>query len=439
MKPSAPIRHPVSHARLAGSWLVAALLVACGGGGGDGGTPATSTTSTYAAGTVTGLGSVIVNGVRYDDSSASVTGEDDSAGHASDVKVGMQVEVESGPVSCSTDSSGSTTCTARATHVGYGWSALLGPIDAGSLVAGTSFQLLGQTVLIGSNTTIEFQSAAQTALAAGMIVEVHGVYDKATGETSATRIEVKAADLAAFYSGTGDTDRYRLRGALALFDATARTATIGGQPVHFASGLDLSSLADGQILRVRIVPAASASTATPWEVDRVKPGERHLGEHRGSHAELEGTITDFSAAADGLSVSFKIDGNDVQVVLASVRFDDGITAADLADGARVEVEGQVDATSGALIASKIELKKRKGGTEKVESTELHGVTSNYDATARTFTLRGETVLINADTVFRSPLVEADLAAAAGVQVEVKGVHSADGTTIVATLIKRDNN
>ncbi len=45
-----------------------ALLVACGGGGSDG-TSSAAPAAQY-EGTVTGFGSVIVNGVRFDDSQA---------------------------------------------------------------------------------------------------------------------------------------------------------------------------------------------------------------------------------------------------------------------------------------------------------------------------------------------------------------------------------
>ncbi|MEY4753029.1 MAG: hypothetical protein RJA44_704, partial [Pseudomonadota bacterium] len=139
-----------------GSLLLSALvLAACGGGGSDAGTPVASN---YAAGTITGFGSVIVNGVRYDDSSASVNGEDDSSTSTSSLKIGMQVEVESEGVVCSTDTSGAQTCTAKAGRISHGGNSLVGPVDAGSLISGTSFTLLGQKVLISSTTTFNYDS-----------------------------------------------------------------------------------------------------------------------------------------------------------------------------------------------------------------------------------------------------------------------------------------
>jgi hypothetical protein len=392
----------------------------------------------FAAGTVTGFGSVFVNGVRFDDSSAQVDGDDDTVGTVTDLKIGMQVEVESGDVSCTTDAAtGIQTCAAKAAHIAYGGQSLVGPIDTGSLAAGNSFTLLGQKVTIGAATTVSFDSTGLTALAEGLIVEVHGSYDKTTGETAATRIEARAVDLAGFYSGASDAHRYRLRGALANLDTTLRTATVGGQSVHFADGLDLSTLVTGATVRVRLVPKASADAANPWEADKFKLSQRGLDKFKGSHAELEGTISDWVAAIDGNGASFKLDGAAVTVVFADVQFADGATAADLMDGTRVEVAGTVDAVTGALVARKIEIKRAKGGVEKVQTFEYHGVASGYDATAHTFQLRGELIEVTADTSFKAPLSEADLASGTTQRIEVKGVRSADGTRVVASLIKAD--
>ena len=61
--------------RAAAATLLASLLLVAGcGGGGDGAVMTFSTTapSVYTLGTITGFGSVIVNGVRFDDTQASI-------------------------------------------------------------------------------------------------------------------------------------------------------------------------------------------------------------------------------------------------------------------------------------------------------------------------------------------------------------------------------
>src|SRR5512147_35483 len=76
-------------------WLAAivVLLTACGGGGGSGGgaVPVASSAG-VARGTVTGFGSVFVNGVEYDTSNASFS-RDGEDSHQSDLSVGMIVKI----------------------------------------------------------------------------------------------------------------------------------------------------------------------------------------------------------------------------------------------------------------------------------------------------------------------------------------------------------
>src|SRR5512135_1809081 len=77
--------------------VLAALVAGCGGGGGSStdGTkppPAASTKTTIVKGAITGFGSVIVNGVRYDSDSATVRIEGKPAS-VMDLKVGEVVRL----------------------------------------------------------------------------------------------------------------------------------------------------------------------------------------------------------------------------------------------------------------------------------------------------------------------------------------------------------
>ena len=92
-------------AALLAASLGPALLAACGGGG-DGGTPIGGggvTPQSLMIGPIAGLGSIIVNGVRFDDSTAQVSNDEDGSGHPSrDLKLGMMVEVESSRINDAT-------------------------------------------------------------------------------------------------------------------------------------------------------------------------------------------------------------------------------------------------------------------------------------------------------------------------------------------------
>ncbi|MEQ1804588.1 MAG: DUF5666 domain-containing protein, partial [Burkholderiaceae bacterium] len=139
-------QHPLQSAlKLA---CVTVVLAGCGGGGGG-----SSSATSFAYGPISGFGSIIVNGVRFDDSSSSVSSEDDddsSTRHSSsDLKLGMVVAVQGGPIT--SDDSGHHS---RAGDIRFG-SELVGPVVGTPDVANKRFTLLGQTVQIGANTIFD--------------------------------------------------------------------------------------------------------------------------------------------------------------------------------------------------------------------------------------------------------------------------------------------
>ena len=99
----------------------------------------TGGTGTYASGPITGFGSIIVNGVRFDDSAAAVSDDDGAAIGRDRLKLGMQVEIESEVVS--DDGSGRK---ARAAHVRF-CSEIVGPVEGAPDVASGRLTVLGNT------------------------------------------------------------------------------------------------------------------------------------------------------------------------------------------------------------------------------------------------------------------------------------------------------
>jgi hypothetical protein len=453
-------RRPIAALTAVASVLLSsALLAACGGGNGVGGAGTGSgnglgagraTVSGISAGAVTGKGSTIVNGVRFDDASARVLGDDDSSRSGDDVKVGMQVEVEFNAASCSaSDPTGATTPTCKADSIRFGDNSLLGPVSGWGAVAGSlgSFSVLGQKIATTASTTVKFENST-TVLADGAIVEVYGSWDKSTGITTATRIEVKAAGFAGL---PASVKFFRLRGQL-----DARAGTIGGVAVDLG-GVNTTGL-DGQLVRARLTPAAGA----PFAVSQLKSAVRKLDDRGSARTELEGSIADWLYAADSRSATFTLGGVKVSLTVSN---DAGssLTAVLLADldaalavlpavPVRVGVKGTVGA-DGVLVASLLSLEDdtggsagnssgnsgnsgKAGGNTSLGKFELHGQIGMVDAVKHSFTLRDETILVDAATQFASSgLNEAGLVA--GLKVEVKGKRSAGGTAIVATRIKLD--
>ena len=383
--------------------FAAALVAGCGGGGGDAATagsstaPATASTAAYTQGTITGFGSVIVNGVRFDESTATVTDEDGSLKAASSLRLGMRVEVDSAKVDAST-------ATARASAVRYG-AQVLGPVSA---VAATSITVLGQVVDITATTVFDDSLVGGlAAVAVGAVVKVHGLADAATGHIVATRVEPE----------TGAT-AYRLRGTVASLDTTFKTFAIGGAVISYA---DLAAsqvpdtLANGVALRVKLAttPANGAWVAQSLHVKASKPADTSV-------AHLRGAITAFTSAT-----AFTVDG--LVVDAGNAAFPDGIAGVVL--GAQVEVHGTV--SNGVLVATRVSIESKHRGDDD-RKLELHGAITAVDATAKTFVLRGVTVSV-AGTVTYTGGTEAGLVV--GAKVAVRGGVGSTRTQVLAVTIK----
>ena len=371
--------------------LSAMVLAACGGGG-----SATSTTpSTFALGRISGFGSIVVNGVHYDESHAIVKDEDGATHNQNELKLGMVVEVQAGEI-------GESNNRQNATAQDITFSSLIrGPIDS---VGADSIVVLGQTVKVVAATVFdETLSGGLTALTAGTVVKVYGTFDSTTGVYSASRIEPQ--------SGAGS---YRLRGAVSAYDPVAKTLTIGRAVIDVSAVTIPDGLRAGSLVRVKLSTTRAVSGA--WVAISVKNGLFEPQEN--DHTEVEGTITDFTSAT-----VFSIDGLPVD----ASKVDPAPTG--LAKGVRVEVEGTV--VNGILVATKVKTKTDEQDAQ--QGFDVDGSITAADATMSTFVLRGVTVSFDAATVKFVGGTAADLTV--GARVEVHGALANDGVTLVATRIE----
>ena len=378
--------------------LATLVLVACGGGGAD--APSTTTppvsplASVYAAGPVTGFGSIIINGVRFDDSGAAISDDDGRVMAEAEVHLGFQVEVAGLPGS--DDAHG----IAHAIHV---HSALIGPVSAVDASAGT-LTVLGQTV------TVDAQTAFDTALGSGLasvatgaVVQVHGQFDTASGSYLATRIELDAA-----------ATHYKIRGTITALDATARTLSIGATAIDFSTTTGVpTDLAVGKLVAVRLATTPVGST---WTATAIFDGQRLVHDHDAAH--LRGVISAFTSATQ-----FSVDGNPVDASSAS--FPNG--QAGIVLGATVEVKGPL--VNGVVVATVVSVEDEHH--RDASRVELHGTISALDTTAQTFVVRGVTVSYAGVVDFHDGSAAS---LANGLFVEVHGGFSTDGTVVDATRI-----
>jgi hypothetical protein len=388
---------------------VAMLVASCGGGGGGGGggfgsgdDPGT------ASGTITGFGSVFVNGVEWDTSGAAIT-VDDAAGIESDLRAGQIVTLRG-----TLDDDG---VTAEADSVEVD-SILEGPVLLIDTAGGT-LVVLDQVVLASADTSYDDSIPDRVAdgrralddLQTGDVIEVSGYRDAQTA-VRATRIGIRSGG-GAVYEVTGrvsnvQADSFQI-GALVV-DRNGLQAPVSGDLVEVEGTLN------GAVL----------------EATRIEAGLDAPDGDSGDQLEVEGFITAVASATD-----FSVGKYDVMTDGAT-EFDGG-TAAGLVVNAKVEVEGELD-SSGNILADRVEFRVSPDDT----NVEVAGFVSAVNAAAGTVTIEGLGVVAQVDAATRledrtgndGVLTLAELAA--GDYVEVRGVENESVATndVRATRLER---
>ena len=386
--------------------LTAALAIAGCGGGGETvagidarGNPVA--TAVASQGAITGFGSVVVNGVRYDTSSATFT-LDGALGLQSDLAVGDVVTV------LGTVNSDGTSPTA--TSVTFD-DAVEGPISAIDTVAQT-LTVLGQLVRVDAETSFDDSISPRglDGLNVADVIEVSGFF-LADGSISATRIEPKPAggelEITGIVSNLVGTT-FEINGFVVDFDTAMLQNFPGGTP---EDGQRVEAKGDG-------LGGLGQLIAT-----RVEFKNNDLGSD-GDHVELEGFVTRFSAATD-----FDVEGVPVTTNAQTV-FENG-TSADVALNRKLEVEGEISA-AGVLVATKVEIKS--SGFIRVDSL-VEDVQTNQ------ITVLGIVFEVNESTRFEdNSAADLDIFnlshVVVGDFVEIRGFDGAGG--LVATRLERDD-
>ena len=393
-------------AQALGAGLLAVSIAACGGGGGVAGV-GTGGTGSFAVGSIGAFGSIIVNGVRFEDETAQVFDADGQARSRADLRLGMVVEV------LATDlvpGEAGTERTAQAQVIRYG-SEVLGPVE---LVdpASRSLTVLGQRVDVPEDTVIDVGGLSTSFEGAGFepgqVVQVYGYLNVlGNGRYTATRIERVMPPVAA----------YQVRGIVRDLDGPNQRFRLGNLLVQ--AGGRIGEFAEGQRVRVRLAPTP-VGLAT-YALDASTPAARSLPDR--DDVEVEGLITGFTTAQQ-----FQVEGLPVDASTARVTGD----PTRLGLGVRVEVEGFI--RNAVLVATEVEILDGARGGPGSE-VELSGRAQDVDTVNRTFTLRGLRVRYDQNTEFDGGSA-ADLVNGRELE-EVEGRLDADGFTVYATEIEFD--
>ncbi|MFL6656784.1 MAG: DUF5666 domain-containing protein [Massilia sp.] len=407
------ISHPLT---LISAACAAAILAACGGGGGSSETPAPAPAapapvvlgSPTVSGTITGFGSIIVDGVRIDDKLVTA-GKEKANGDITTVelKLGQHVEVEHDGALVATK-----------IRVSAEIEGTVSAIDS----ANQSLTVLGQTVIINSDASlgpVTVFGAPYTKLADIAVtdaIEVHGLLKTdANGKVSlqATRVEKKATDVAD-----------RVNGIVYDISTANHTFKVGNLLIDYSAATLVPAtavIANGSEVTVAI-PVGTVEKGVAIKASAIKVKDRKA-ETQGKEVELGGSVSAFNTQLLQLIV------NGIKVDVSAVKFDQaGKGLVDLKPGAYIVVKGMYNSENILKAATVV---VRGVDQDKGSEVELHGTIVDF-VSAANFKVRGVTIDATNATI--------DTASCAGathlgneLQVAVFGSLSATGTVKITSV------
>ncbi len=382
--------------------LALALLGACGGDGGDSASPpaAEPKAGTF-VGTITGFGSVIVNGIRFDDSGAVVT-INDQPGTVAQLKVGMVVTIEGSVHACPNPDV--VLCTGVASRIRFR-NNLDGPITAVNRLTNT-IQVMGRLVELDDTTIVEGGTAADiSGLAIGDVVWISGLEEQ-------DRIRARLVERTSTY--VPGTTPMQVYGTVSNVNAAQGTCTVDGVPVGFQAlapaNLPPGGLANGQYVEVTGTGNGNGLVTA----DRIQDRDR-ISYPDATLVEIEGYVTSFVSVSDFVVAGQRVDASDAMFVNG--------TAADLKDGVKVEVEGTM---SGALLIARKVIFRLEANAKTMNVQIVAPIQSKAPATM-SLTVLGKTVKTTPLTQFIDRVSSAAGPVRMAIAVGAGGSDSAGGS------------
>ena len=324
---------------LLGMALALAAVHGCGGGSVVASLPGTGGTGYTSVGTITGFGSVKVNGVFFADTTASVTIDGQSQSAAA-LGLGMLVTVQG--------QLGTVAATGTASSFDS-WSQAQGSV---SHVTTNGFQVAGMSVASNSG-TVYLGMTSSAGLQSGMTVRVWALpTNVGLTQWQATRVEVLSAVPANVVStgvvGSGGTQ-------------------LNGLTLQGA----LTPLTAGQAMRVSGSPAGSVLTlvsAQPLPTVAISASSID------GDGDVEGVVTQVTASTHFLLGTLPVDASAATLV--------GGTSASITTGAQLAVRGSM--VSGVLQASQVQVESETD----IDTVQLKGSISGFVSLAN-FSVRGQ--------------------------------------------------
>ena len=401
--------------------VVLLVMSSCGGGGGDGGVGSGGTGTpvsglgegTFSSGTVTGFGSLVIDGITYDDTQIPVTVEAEAnVPMPAPARLGHFVELEFKGASGH-----------EAIHAIRIEAAAVGRIDAVN-ANGQVLNVLGQTIVENTSpdagpVTFYSGAAGLHELRAGDNVEVHGVprWNNHSGryEILATRIErLQSSPRVQRLAGVVQSE---------IVAGTARSFRLGELQISYSPAGTLPAGVlprNGDRVVVwsdRPLAAGTLAASAVRVVGRGLPAA-------GKNARLSGTVS----RLDNVNQRFDLAGVDVRYAGAKVTPNGKGFSLD--NGVYAVVDGAYSA-DGGLDAKHVKIRKR-GASDYVE-VELTGPIESF-VDVNSFTVRGTPV----DALGLSPLRgcgSSALRQGTSVRVEGRVQGRANGSVVKAETLQ----
>lgn len=396
---------------------LALALYGCGGGSSSDSSSTTAGiggTGYVSSGTITGFGSVFVNGVEFETDSSSFDIEGVS-GTQGDLAIGMVVKVN-GTIN-------EDGITGTASSISYD-DDIQGPVSGLTSLSPDqkSFTVLGTTVIADINTTsYDGTNFDFSTLTDGNNVEVSGFYN-ATNQLMATRIELKDVTF------DSTSEEIELKGTIADLTSTSFTLnTINVDTSQLKEISDLpNGLEEGAYVEVKGTYDSDTNTITAEKVEGKDDSIEDTDEF-----EVEGYVSGYASLAD-----FKV--NQIPVDASNAELSPpGLT---LEDNMQVEAEGQI--VDGTLIATELKLRsgeiKIKATVSSVIDDGVAGDEDNYRFTVEPVAGQPITIEVGTETEMENDVLDTDSFSVNDLNlddyVEIEGYDNGDGS-VFATEVK----
>jgi hypothetical protein len=313
----------------------ASLLAACGGGGGS--AVVAPTGNIAAAGLISGIGSIVLNGVRYETLGASTLDYDDDSAFTAPLGMGMVVSV--------TAAAGTPTI-ANTIYVQSGINGQTANVNS----VNNTLTIAGLPVTLSTSTVVVTATGAVGTLANvtdGLQVETYGL-PQADGSFKATRLEIKAVP-----------ETVQLLGAVRNLNTSNQTFTLGSGSqtvtITYSGVTPPTGLVDGVVVSVRTNATTTSTQYTPTALylhtTDVAVFQTYESEYRGTSSvsnetnELYGVVSNLATNGSGC---------DLQVQGIPTTLTSSTLCAAIQDGDYVEVKGIF--ANGALTGHRVEFK-----------------------------------------------------------------------------------